>query len=110
MTTMLKEIPNVKQKLLLARFNKWQVENLVILQGKKETNFLDTFGFPYTSSGIFAGLWNTNTESVLKADNTLYFDGLTMSENGFCYAIFTKRDDDGNESAENHFILIPEIK
>ena len=94
---MKKEFNNAEIKKLIRVFSLWQADNLIILQGKRESNVADTFGLPYTSSGAYAGLWNTNTESRYTADNTLNFEGIGYNDDGLPVAIFTRLDDMGNE-------------
>ena len=48
----------------------------------------DLFGLPYTSSGDFAGIWNTNTQAVTKYGERLYFRGAAYTEHGEGVLIF----------------------
>lgn len=45
-----------------------------------ENRLGDVFGLPYTSSGDFAGVWNTNTQTVAKYGKPLYFRGVAVAE------------------------------
>ena len=40
----------------------------------------EVFGLPYTSGGDFAGVWNTNTQTVTKYGVRLYFRGVAVAE------------------------------
>lgn len=48
----------------------------------------DIFGLPYTSSGDFAAVWNTNTQTVTKYGERLYFRGVAVSVNNETVLIF----------------------
>ena len=60
-------------------FRKWYRRNLVVTHGQDRTVEL-TFGFPYTSSGEYAGIWNCQAEALLKEDLQYRFKGLALSE------------------------------
>ena len=94
---MIKEFNTKKIKELVLHFSFWEKENLKINHGKREISSADTFGLPYTSSGDYAGLWNTNTESVLRNNHLLGFDGIGYTTDFVPMAIFTRHDEDGNE-------------
>lgn len=100
---MKKEITNKESLKVMKSFFNWQGKNLVILQGKKESDLNNCFGLPYVSSGAYAGFWNTNTESYHVEDRLLNFDGIGMAENGKAIAFFTRLDKSGNE-IENIFM------
>jgi len=70
-----------------------------ITHGKTEHDRLDTFGCPYTSSGEFAGLWNTNTETLNHNGDRL--DGFVMDEHGSMYALYTVYDEAGAEAGSS---------
>ncbi len=46
------------------------------------------FGLPYTSSGDFAAIWNTNTQARAKYGEPLYFVGVAYAENRQAVLIF----------------------
>lgn len=62
----------------------------------RQEQMADIFGLPYTSSGDFAGVWNTNTQTVTKYGKRLYFRGVAISENKETVIIF-------NDEKENYF-------
>jgi len=72
---LLKEFNNTKSNQLIKAFSKWESDNLIITHGKRENSIEDTYGLPYTSSGVYAGLWCTNIEAVYAEDSHLNFDG-----------------------------------
>lgn len=57
-------------------------------------------GFAYTSSGIYAGLFQCNCIAKYKWDNHFSFHGIAISEDNFIVAVFSEYDDDGNELIE----------
>lgn len=103
-----KELTNKEIEKLIRVFRGWQFGNLEIFYGKVEKSVIDTFGLPYTSSGDYAGIWNTNTESVYIKDQTFKFEGCTIAESGEFLAIFTPLDSNGNE-LETVFIEMKQI-
>lgn len=62
--------------------------NIIIEHGHEEKTtdytsahrFGEVFGLPYTSSGDFAAVWNTNTQTVARYGARLYFRGVAVSE------------------------------
>ena len=104
-TIMVKEFNTKNMKKLINIFSNWESENLKITIGKRESNVENTYWLPYTSSGDYAGLWNTNTMAVLKSDESLNFDGIGFSTDLKPFAFFTKLDESGNE-VKNIFLPI----
>ncbi len=98
---LLKEFSGNQSIKLVKVFKQWESENLVIQIGKRESSVQDTYGLPYTSSGLYAGLWNTNTQSVYVNDNSMQFDGIGYIEDLTPVALFTKLDEEGNEIDDN---------
>ena len=68
-------------------FARWYRRNVVVTHGQDRTIEL-TFGFPYTSSGEYAGIWNCQAEALLKEDLKYRFKGLALSEELDVIAIF----------------------
>ena len=54
------------------------------------------FGLPYTSSGAYAAIWNTNTQARAKWGKPLYFRGAAINANNEITLIF-------NDGKENYF-------
>ena len=55
------------------------------VHGKNGGSVSDVFGLPYTSSGDFAAIWNTNTAARLRrtgksADDGLFFRGVAIEK------------------------------
>lgn len=62
-------------------FSKWEKDNLKITRGDRERTTRDTYGLPYTSSGVFAGLnCHCNVCAVLKNDENFVIYELALSE------------------------------
>lgn len=60
---------------------------------QSESNMTDEqlenlFGLPYTSSGDFAGIWNTNTQARAKYGAPLYFRGVAVADDLAAVLIF----------------------
>ena len=53
-------------------------------------------GLAYTSSGVFAGLWNCNT-TALKRGTREAFKGVALTIDGEPVAIYQDYDENGNE-------------
>ena len=79
-------------KELINIFRLWHISNLKILNGKDKT-IERTFGFPYTSSSAFAGIWNCNADAVYKWSTDWSFDGIAVSEINDAVAVFSKELD-----------------
>lgn len=60
----------------------------------------NVFGLPYTSSGDFAAIWNTNTQARAKYGAPLYFRGVAYTENREGVLIF---DQDQKNTVEKTF-------
>ena len=73
-----KDVSATEEKVIDV-FRVWCNRNLVITRGKDKSMEL-TFGFPYTSSGDYAGIWNCQAEALLKEDLKYRFKGLALSE------------------------------
>lgn len=84
-------------------FSNWEKRNLTITHGKREKAISDTYGFPYTSSGNFAGIWNTNVEARLRKESEWKFDGLVLTEEWQMIAIFT------NDEEKERFEIIGKV-
>ncbi len=94
---LLKNFHNADIEDLIEKFSKWESDNLILTYGKRENNVQDTYGLPYTSSGIYAGLWCTNVQAVYAEDSSLNFDGIGYNTELQPVAFFTRLDDAGNE-------------
>lgn len=58
-------------------------------------NYLeDVFGLPYTSSGDFAAIWNTNTQTVTKFGERLLFRGVAISESHQVVILFENKKEE----------------
>lgn len=84
-------------------FRRWRKRNVVVTHGQDRTVEL-TFGFPYTSSGEYAGIWNCQAEALLKEDLKYRFKGLALSDDLDVLALFE------NESFEFKEIVIGKIE
>lgn len=58
----------------------------MIIQDRTERHFINTmsslenlFGLPYTSSGSYAGFWNTNSEVFIFDDSTFTIQGFALT-------------------------------
>ena len=63
---------------------------------KKMRTFEDIelfFGLPYTSSGEYAGVWNTNTEYHLDIDKEYNINGFVIGEDDNIYIISTDKEE-----------------
>lgn len=98
-----KEFNDIEIEKMINIFARWEKQYLTITHGQREKTTSYTYGLPYTSSGDFAGLWNTNVEAVLKTDLQWEFKGLVLGEDMEVVAIFTN-----NEESE-HFETIGRI-
>ena len=91
-----KEWTDDELRKVIRKFSLWAPAHLKITYGMRERTIEDTYGLPYTSSGECAGIWNTNVEAVLSADQTFRFQGVLLSEANEIVAWFVNND----ESAE----------
>ena len=80
-------------------FSRWYKANIIIKHGYGK-NVEEIFGFPYTSSSEWAGIWNCNAVATLKADSDWSFKGLLISEEHEVIALFH------NNESEEKFITI----
>lgn len=85
-----------QQKQVFSAFQKWEKFNLSITNGCNRGNIENKYGLPYTSSGAFAGVWNTNCESVYKWLPKFRFDGVAISEDNFIVALFSHIENEKN--------------
>ena len=98
-----KEFNDTTATKMINTFSRWEKKNLTITHGQRERTTSYTYGLPYTSSGEFAGLWNTNVKAVLKTDSQWKFKGLALSEDMDVIVIFT------NNKESEHFETIGKI-
>lgn len=82
---------NATEKKVIRAFEKWYRQNLTIIKGRDKTVEL-TFGFPYTSSSDYAGVWNCQAEARLKSDLQWCFRALAISEDRDVIAVFDRED------------------
>ena len=70
---------------------------LEFIHGRREATAEYTFGLPYTSTGSFAAVWNTNAEARLRG-TSLYFEGVAIdAADGRPVGIFTECNAAGDE-------------
>lgn len=81
-------------------------DHLIFVNGRRERRAGDTFGLPYTSSGAYAAIWNTNTEARTKSG--LRFEGVAINAAGDPVGIFTEYDENGDEK-NTVFLTIQEF-
>lgn len=75
-------------------FAKWEKSNLIITYGRRERTTSDTYGLPYTSSGVFASLGcHCNVNAVLKSDNNYVIYEIAITENNEIVAYLTDADE-----------------
>ena len=72
-------------KKVIKAFRKWEKSNL--MPDKLEKSIDLTYGLPYTSSGDYAALWNTNCQALYSKDLNYHFVGLACTEHGQVIAI-----------------------
>lgn len=99
-----KEFTDIERKELIKAFSKWE-HNLSIPNEYREHTLELTYGLPYTSSSLYAGLWCTNAPATYKGDNRLSFDGLAWSEDNKPLALFTRLNDEGNEIEDVFMVM-----
>ena len=73
---------------------KWLDRYLHIVHGRREKNVELTYGLPYTSSGEFAAIWNTNVNAVSRDDIELQFKGVALDKDENPVIIWYKADRD----------------
>lgn len=69
--------------------------HLEIVHGKRERNVELTYGLPYTSSGEYAAIWNTNVDARSKDDPNLAFKGVALDKDNNPVIIWIMTDCDG---------------
>ena len=74
---------------------KWLDKHLKIIHGKRERNVELTYGLPYTSSGEYAAIWNTNVDARSLSDLDLQFKGVALDKNNNPVIIWIMTDCDG---------------
>lgn len=64
-------------------------------------------GMAYTSSGLYAALWNCNTQARIKAlnKNDFYFLGIAATENNDPVFIIEEIEKESREEKQTHFII-----
>ena len=74
---------------------KWLDKHLKIIHGKREKNVELTYGLPYTSSGEYAAIWNTNVDARSEDDPNLAFKGVALDKDNNPVIIWYMTDCDG---------------
>ena len=74
---------------------KWLDKHLEIVHGKRERNVELTYGLPYTSSGEYAAIWNTNVDARSLSDLDLQFKGVALDKDNNPVIIWYMTDCDG---------------
>lgn len=74
---------------------KWLDKHLKIVHGKRERNVELTYGLPYTSSGEYAAIWNTNVDARSLSDLDLQFKGVALDKDNNPVIIWYMTDCDG---------------
>ena len=74
---------------------KWLDKSLRIVHGKRERNVELTYGLPYTSSGEYAAIWNTNVDARSLSDSDLQFKGVALDKDNNPVIIWYMTDCDG---------------
>ena len=74
---------------------KWLDKRLRIVHGKRERNVELTYGLPYTSSGEYAAIWNTNVDARSNDDLALQFKGMALDKDNNPVIIWYMTDCDG---------------
>lgn len=68
--------------------------SLRIVHGKRERNVELTYGLPYTSSGEYAAIWNTNVDARSNDDTNLAFKGVALDKDNNPVIIWIMTDCD----------------
>lgn len=55
-------------------------KTLQIVHGRREKTVEFTYGLPYTSSGEYAAIWNTNVDARSNDDPNLQFKGVALDK------------------------------
>lgn len=74
---------------------RWLDPNLRVVHGKRERNVELTYGLPYTSSGEYAAIWNTNVDARSNEDTNLAFKGMALDKDNNPVIIWHMTDCDG---------------
>ena len=74
---------------------KWLDKRLRIVHGKRERNVELTYGLPYTSSGEYAAIWNTNVDARSNDDLALQFKRVALDKDNSPVIIWYMTDCDG---------------
>lgn len=74
---------------------KWLDKRLRIVHGKRERNVELTYGLPYTSSGEYAAIWNTNVDARSNDNLPLQFKGMALDKDNNPVIIWYMTDCDG---------------
>lgn len=82
-------------KIALAAVKWLDKRYLRIVHGRREKNVEETYGLPYTSSGEFAAIWNTNVNAVARDDIELQFKGMALDKDDNPVIIWYMADCDG---------------
>ena len=95
-TNQIKEWTNYeKQHKIAVAAVKWLDKHLKIFHGKRERNVELTYGLPYTSSGEYAAIWNTNVDARSNDDLALQFKGVALDKDNNPVIIWYMTDCDG---------------
>ena len=93
---LLKEWNNYTEQTRRAERYAQKIQNYLIFKhGRRERSAGDSFGLPYTSTGAYAAIWNTNADAITK--NGRRFEGVAINAAGDPVGIFTEYDENGDE-------------
>ena len=76
-----------QQKKSIAALRDWYRTNLQYVAGEKHGDVVNIFGLPYTSSGSFAGIWQTNSEWHYRFIPEYSLIGVAIGDDGIIYAV-----------------------
>jgi hypothetical protein len=102
----LKDWNDEQHKTALRKFKDWERHNLIVTYGKREYNPENTYGLPYTSSGDYAGLWNTNVIAVYSKNRNYRFNGIAINTDKKVVAVFTEYSDDIDIELKTQYVEI----
>lgn len=95
-TNQIKEWTNYENQYKIAvAAVKWLDKHLKIVHGNRERNVELTYGLPYTSSGEYAAIWNTNVDARSNDDPNLAFKGIALDKDNNPVIIWIMTDCDG---------------
>ena len=80
------DFENLQRKAINA-LRDWYRVNLQWVAGSHHGDVEEVFGLPYTSSGSFAGLWQTNSEWHYRFIPKYRFSGVAIGDDGIIYAV-----------------------